>query len=108
MTPTPAAPELIDEEFFPNPWSGEGDAYITFLLKGPAERVVIKVFSTSYRKLRETTIEKVSGGSYVKARFDGLDSLGGRLANGIYLYVIEVHEGEKIIDRKMGKLVILR
>lgn len=46
--------------------------------------------------------------------FNGRDNLGNKLANGVYLFVLEA-SGKSIVDkrsivrsRKIGKLVILR
>jgi hypothetical protein len=37
-----------------------------------------------------------------------LDWHPGRRANGVYLYVVEILQGNKIIQRKLGKIVVLK
>ncbi len=44
----------------------------------------------------------------MKILFDGNDSLGKPLANGVYIYCLEVYQGGSIFDRRIGKIVILR
>jgi hypothetical protein len=37
-----------------------------------------------------------------------LDWHPGRRANGVYLYVVEILQGNEIIQRKLGKIVVLK
>ncbi len=106
VTVTPAESDLVDIEFYPDPWYGQEGAVITFLLTQPADKVAVKVYTTSYRRVCETWIETPPGGEYVKLEFD--DSWCRGLANGTYLYVVEVYEGKVIVGRKIGKFVVLR
>ncbi len=107
-TVTPQELKIIDAQFYPNPWDGIGSAYLTLMLQAPSDRVVLKIFTSSYRKVRETVLEISQYGSYIKVPFDGKDALGYSLANGVYFYSIEVYQGSNLFDHRMGKIVILR
>ena len=113
MTPTPTqtpqTQQVFDGKFYPNPWYGWDKAYISYCAGKPTSKVVIKVFSTAYRKVREETVMTAGAyGIYARWEFDGMDDSGRPLANGVYFFSVEFHEGNKVIERRMDKFVILR
>ncbi len=108
FTPTPPAQRILAQAFYPNPWNGNGDAFIAFSLAAPAEKVVIKLFTVSNRQIYEEVVGATGYGGYVKVRFTGRDGKGNVLTNGVYFYVIEVYTRNGIKERGFGKVVVLR
>ncbi len=106
LTATPLPLAIADVAAYPNPWNGAGEVYITFLLSAPAERLVISIYTVANRKVGERTLERVGGGSYARLGVD--EGWCGRMGNGIYLFTVEVYEGSLLVDRKVGKIVVLR
>lgn len=97
----------MDAAFYPNPYS-EGKGYVTFRLSAPATRVRLKIFTASGRGVLEKEKEARGYGGYEHFVFEGIDSLGNMMANGVYLFMVEAYDGSMIMDRRIGKLVILR
>ena len=92
--------------FYPDPWIGTEEAEMAFLLAAPGERVELKVYTTSYRRICEKTLKGVEEGNYERVKFD--ESWCKGLANGTYLFVVEVYGGSALRGRKIGKFVVLK
>lgn len=88
---------------YPNPTSG--GTWFTFQLPEAAD-VTIKIFTVSGRNIRNIEARGLRPG-YQQIFWDGLDHVGDRLANGVYLYKITM-KGQTHQDSKFNKLVIMR
>jgi hypothetical protein len=108
-TATPGVLVVTDARFFPNPVTDAEGVFFSYKLSAPADKVLLKVFTVSGRKVLEVKLIPPAWGGYVKCSvpFDEGDGLDG-LANGVYLYVFDAYEDGKLWDRKTGKLVILK
>ena len=88
----------------PNPFSDK--TFFTYLLTNDADEVAISIYTPTGR-----LVVKLEGASdyagYNEELWDGRDTDGKRLANGVYLYKIKTEWADKKIE-KIGKLVILR
>jgi hypothetical protein len=91
----------------PNPFQTETVIAFVVASDSPAERVTIRIYTVRGRLVRELQYSSVGPG-YMEVVWDGRDSYGERVANGVYYYKMTVvnGEGEKItpIVRKMAKL----
>jgi hypothetical protein len=108
FTPTLRPLEILDHRFYPNPWDGTSTAHIAVQITAPADRIVVEIYTTSYRKLCERAYENPDWGEYARLPFQGRDSLGNYLSNGVYLYKLTLMERGAVVGREMGKIVILR
>jgi len=72
----------------PSPYSGTSD-------------IRVEIFTTAFRKVRDTTFPSVPSGVAVQVNLT--DGWGRPLASGIY-YVVVIVDGQ----RSIGKLLILR
>ena len=93
---------------YPNPFSSATE--ITFVLAGGAapDRTMFRVYTVAGRKIR--TIELPPGSATIgfnRVPWDGRDDEGDEIANGTYLYQIEVRAGEKS-ETATGKLARIR
>jgi hypothetical protein len=91
----------------PNPFQTETVIAFVVASDSPAERVTIRIYTVRGRLVRELQSQNVGPG-YVEVVWDGHDSQGERVANGVYYYKMTVvkGDGEKIspMVRKMAKL----
>ncbi len=108
-TPTLPPQELaiVEDRFYPNPWDGEGELHLAFMLTAPCEKVVVNVYSLSHRPLYREELEMPAAGTYIEVACHEDDALG-KLANGAYYYLIEAYVGGNVEARKLGKVVVLK
>ena len=66
------------------------------------------MYTVSGRRVMLRERREASCDVYRDFVFRGKDDLGGEMANGVYLFVIEVYEGRILLDRRAGKMVILK
>ena len=99
-TPTanPAVPVLI----FPNPVVGPGPAQVQVSLSQAAGDLKISVFTTAFRKVRETDYGAQPAG-IATLPLTTQDNWGKPLANGLYYLLIGTPTGKWI-----GKMLVLR
>ncbi|KPJ60807.1 MAG: hypothetical protein AMJ46_04910 [Latescibacteria bacterium DG_63] len=96
---------LRDVINYPNPF--ENETYITFELVGTGV-ATIKIFTVSGRLIRELCEDcPVSGGNN-QFRWDGRDAEGHAVANGVYLYKIEVVDVQGKRDSFIGRAALLK
>ena len=93
---------------YPNPMSQSTD--FTFRLSHDA-RVEIKIYTVSGRMIRH--LEGIQGeAGYNQVGWDGLDSVGDRPANGVYLYKVMARslwdDGASSKSEALGRLMIFR
>lgn len=101
---------VVDTFNFPNPFSGGTN--IAFLLNLPADRGKIKIFNVSGRLIRTLHIptSELDARPYYwdpnSVYWDGRDLAGDRIANGTYIYVIQLEKGGSSVnvDGKCVKL----
>ena len=87
---------------YPNPYFGSGPVSIQFVLNNSVGRVNLKLFTTAFRKVRETSIQNAPAG-LVQAQFSMVDDYGTPLANGLYYLVVTAPQGHLV-----GKIINLR
>ena len=106
-TPSPTSTSgssLGDDLPFPNPWSPGGPLSFRHMVAPNTNRVIVKLFTVSFRRVYEDWDWDITPGSHVYTL--GLDQLGDP-ANGLYYLVVEDFSGgaEKM---KVMKVLIER
>ncbi len=96
---------LRDVINYPNPF--EDETYITFELIGDGE-ATIKIFTVSGKLIRELCEGCVVTRGNNQFRWDGRDAEGHAVANGVYLYKIEVVDGQGKSDSYIGRAAVLK
>ena len=89
---------------YPNPFVDFTD--FTYVLTQPAEQARIKIFTIAGRLIRQLEFAPTDVG-FNRLAWDGLDSDGDPLSNGVYLYKIIVRKGDEQKE-VLEKLVIMR
>jgi len=94
--------ELTTIANHPNPFIDE--TIIAFTLTDLAEEVSLNIYTVSGRLIR--SFEFVDLGGYVEQDWDGLDSYGNEIANGVYYLKFSAKKGLTKIERieKLAKL----
>lgn len=110
---------------YPNPFSTSTQFIFTLTGEQMPESMTITIMTLSGKVVREITKEELGplkiGQNRTEFKWDGTDQFGSKLANGVYLYKVNVRKnnnetydsfGNKNIDNLFkdgfGKLVILR
>ena len=81
---------------YPDPFGA--DTWFTFVITGntPPEELTIRIYTVAGRKIREI---KVSAGAlqigFNRVYWDGRDAQGDEVANGYYLYQVQITGGGK-------------
>jgi flagellar hook assembly protein FlgD len=93
---------------YPNPFA-RGTEF-TFSLAGPRapDQAVLRIYTIAGRKIHEIGLG--AGDTRIgfnRIEWDGRDSDGDEIANGIYLYKLEIRLGESSVA-ELGKLAKLR
>jgi hypothetical protein len=93
---------------YPNPF--RSDTWFTFVLTGarPPEDLTVRIFTVAGRKIRE--LHAVPGSLQVgfnRLYWDGRDTDGDDVANGYYLYQVQIR-GEGNTETSLGKLARIR
>lgn len=104
-TPSPsvtAAPTPAPLVLYPNPVQGPGMVTVEFDLPESLGQVEIKIFTTSFRLVKRTIVERPSAGVN-RAELDLVDDSGAPLANGLYYVVVTANWHSTV-----GKLLVLR
>lgn len=76
---------------YPNPFSKE--TVFCFKISQLARRVTLSIYTVSGRKIVEFDRENVI--NYAEIRWDGRDSHGDLVANGVYFYKLKIKSGSK-------------
>jgi FlgD Ig-like domain len=87
---------------FPNPVQGPGPATLQFNLPNPASQVQVKLFTTAFRRVRETSLGAEPAG-FFQVPLTLRDDRGTPLANGLYYVVVSTPRGFSV-----ARLLILR
>ncbi len=82
---------LINAYFYPNPFSS--DTYLTYILSMEATDARLSIYTVNGRLVYRGQLPTSTG--YHQFRWDGFDLAGDRIANGTYLYRIEVNWGKE-------------
>ena len=92
---------------FPNPFGNDG-THFSFLLVGnePAD-VKVHVFSQSGRSIYTNVVRGLSPG-YHQLPWDGQDSDGDQIANGVYVFRLSVQTAGGASTQQLGRMVKLR
>jgi len=89
---------------YPNPFRQR--TTFTYILTQPADRVHIKIYTVGGRLV--TTFDDLPGlPGFNQYGWNGRDSSGDRIANGVYLYKFIARSGQNQIE-KIEKLVVMR
>ena len=103
LTPSPSSdPPIGSLLIYPNPITGSGPVSIQFVLGNSVGRVNLKLFTTAFRKVRETFIQNAPAG-LVQTQLSMVDDYGKPLANGLYYLLVTVPQGHVV-----GKIINLR
>ncbi|HEX7879754.1 MAG TPA: C25 family cysteine peptidase [Candidatus Eisenbacteria bacterium] len=96
--------------FYPSPWSGVGPAYFTYqlsFLEGNApRRAEVSVFSISGRKV--TTLVGTTTVGRNTLEWNGTDQKGDPIANGVYLYKLNIEDADGHQHATIDRLVVHR
>ncbi|MBN2410971.1 hypothetical protein JXQ31_04710 [candidate division KSB1 bacterium] len=86
----------------PNPFADE--TIIAFTLTDAADDVSLNIYTVSGRLIRSFEYFDIAG--YMEQDWDGLDSYGNQVANGVYYLKFTAKKGDKKIERieKMARL----
>jgi hypothetical protein len=87
---------------YPNPVQASGTVNMGFNLSAPSNVIVIKLFTTGFRRVITRTFSNIPTGAFT-ITIDLRDQANIPLANGVY-YVVVQASGQKIIK----KLLIMR
>ncbi|MFQ5628524.1 MAG: C25 family cysteine peptidase [bacterium] len=89
---------------YPNPFDRETE--FTFTLSQPADEVRIKIYTVAGRLIQTLEVFGAQPG-FNRIRWDGRDTDGDEIANGVYLYKIIARQGGKQVER-IEKLAVAR
>ncbi len=93
---------------YPNPFGAE--TWFTFVITGdaPPEQLTIRVYTAAGRKIREIRAEPGSlQVGFNRIYWDGRDAQGDEVANGYYLYQVQITGGGKTLTAT-GKIARVR
>jgi len=91
----------------PNPFStsGDGGTSIIYRLNRPAEDVTLRIFTVGGRLIRVFE-DAPADLNYNAVVWDGMDAQGDQVANGVYLYVIDVETSDgETSSSDVGRMV---
>jgi len=102
-------PQIVELFNVPNPFTEDTQFY--YELSSEANQVSLDLFTLSGRKIH--TFRDLPGrkGENITDSWDGTDKWGDKLANGVYIYKLNVRTAMESADndlKKFGKIVILR
>ncbi len=93
-TPTAREPD-VEVYAYPNPFSPRADRLVRFRYDTEASR--IRIFDFGLNMVRQ-----IDDPAPTEQAWDGLDSRGARVANGVYMYAVETDGGTR-----WGKIIVL-
>ncbi|MEL7148096.1 MAG: FlgD immunoglobulin-like domain containing protein, partial [Bacteroidota bacterium] len=110
-------PSIADFTPFPNPF--RDGVRFAFTLTGttPPEDMSIEIFTLTGQLIRKVQLTELGelniGQNITEAVWDGTDSQGQSVTNGIYLYRVKLTRGGEVVDGKffengIGRLYLLR
>jgi hypothetical protein len=102
QTPTPTIPNTLPPLVWPNPLESGVTPQLNLSFASTVHSLQIKVFTTSFRKVREWDYLEVTAGTRT-VPLDARDSSGVNLANGLYYVVVQADT-----DKWVSKWLILR
>ena len=106
-TPTMTnTPSIVDEIIYPNPADPEKDINLNIILDAQADFIIFRLYSTSFRLIREIKWGSVPAGFY-----NGIidKSYLKSLSNGIYYYRVQInYHGKSPQMHKIQELLIIR
>ncbi len=92
---------------FPNPFDNDGTRFSFLLLGGEVTDVKLHVFSQSGRSIYTQAFEGLNPG-YHQLAWNGRDSDGDQLANGVYFFRVSATTVSGATTQQLGRLVKLR
>ncbi len=95
---------------YPNPFSSSTEFMFEHDLVNSNNTILVKIFSLSGKLIKTIERESFSTGFRENGiMWNGRDDFGSRIANGIYLYKISIHDNDNNITKESSfeKLVIL-
>ena len=96
---------LKDVINYPNPFKDE--TYISFETTADAV-ATIKIFTVSGKMILKLCEDRPLRMGYNQIKWDGRDAEGDEVANGVYLYKIEVRDGQGKEDSFIGRAAVLK
>ena len=94
---------------YPNPFSTRTQFMFEHNLPNQLLQIDITIYTITGKVVRRINEQRVSSGTRIDdIVWDGRDEWGDRLANGVYLYKINVRSGNGLQATQLQKLVILR
>lgn len=98
--------DILNVYNYPNPF--KKDTYFTFELTKVPQNMKITIFTIKGRKIKEITRSSAElKPDFNKIHWDGKDSDGNTIANGVYFYKVKIDNGEKSISR-IKKLAVIK
>lgn len=87
--------QLVEPLNFPNPFSRE--TTVVFDLTRPAKSLTVKIYTLTGRLIRKLETDEPPGAGFNKLKWDGRDSDGNEVANGVYYgkMIVEGLDGEE-------------
>ncbi len=87
--------QLVEPLNFPNPFSRE--TTVVFDLTRPAKSLTVKIYTLTGRLIRKLETDEPPGAGFNKLKWDGKDSDGNEVANGVYYgkMIVEGSDGEE-------------
>ena len=89
---------------FPNPFVPGSGTHFAYYLTETADEVSLKIYTITGRRILAIDTLDASV-SYNEFYYDGYDSDGEPLANGVYLYKFTAHKGD-VRKQKFGKIAV--
>ena len=116
-------PSITNFVNYPNPFSTSTRFVFTLTGSEVPEDILIKIYTISGRVVREIKANELGplkiGNNITEFAWDGKDEFGDQLANGVYLYSVQVKLNGQAIDHReasmdqffkksMGKMYLMR
>lgn len=100
--------KIVEVFNYPNPFSLSTGTSIRVQLLSPAAYVKAEIFTLSGKKLRTLYEFGVTGFNRYELKWDGRDSGGRPVANGVYIYRVEVMDTAGRTSYFKGKMAVIK
>lgn len=99
--------ELTDVVVYPNPHSNNGPLNIGFSVTRPATKVCFRVYTSSFRKIKEITIAAASGAFNNRMSVAIPAHVLGSISAGSYYYILSVTDDRGKVTRSAPSFLII-
>jgi hypothetical protein len=99
--------EIINDSIiiYPQPYSGEGDAYIKFRITKNASEIKIRIYTVAFRFVKEFEQKKQFNSGENEIR---ITEMIKPLASGLYYYSIDLNNGKQQTKSKINKFIVIK